>query len=97
MMTNCFDNLRKSAADDGASHPVVPVACRFDDDVDGLLRAWFCERSRRIETDLVLVQIRKFISRFLKSGSGSTAELKCARRLMRSIQQTIHPIEGESD
>ncbi len=61
------------------------------------MKAWSRERSQRIEADIILGETRRFIRRVMKSGSASTAQLKAARRLMRSINRTIRPVEGEPD
>ncbi len=96
-MTNRFEDIWRSAADDGASYPLVPVACRNEAEVDEIMDAWSRERSHSIEYEMLLGQSRKLLARLLRSGSASDSDRRRARRLMRSIDLTIQPGEGEDD
>ncbi len=95
IMMSRFEDLWRSAADDGASHPLVPVACRNEEELDEILDAWSRERGHSIEYEMLLGQSRKLIARLLRSGVTSTSDRRRARRLMRSIDQTMQPPEGD--
>ena len=96
-MNNRFDDLWRSAADDGGSYPLVPVACRNEEELDEIMDAWSRERSHSIEADIVLSRSRKVIARILRSSGVSEADRRILRRLMRSIDQTIHPDDEQEN
>ena len=97
-MANRFDDIWRTAADDGGSYPLVPVACRdHEEEIGEIMDAWSRERSHSIEADIVLGRSRKVIARLIRSGVGTDADRRALRSLMRSIDQTIHPAEGEEN
>lgn len=88
MLINCLEDLWKTAASDGASCPVGPSVSRTGAELDQIMEAWFLERSRSIESSLLLDQSRKLLERVLAGGPISANERRKARCLIRAIDRS---------
>ena len=94
MMNNRLEDLWNSA-DDGASSPIGTLANRSESDFDDLLDAWFLERRNSIEFEILLDESRRLIERLLAEAEVPTSGRRRARRLIRTIKQTIRAAEAE--
>ncbi len=92
MKSHPFDELRHSAADDGGSHPLIPVACRDDrdDEVASMMAAWTIERDAAIEAQIVLKLALGFIKGVWTQATITEADRRKARKLIQTIGRTIH-------
>ena len=88
MMTNRFEDLWNSA-DDGASSPVGPMLHHDEAEFDGLLDAWYLERQHSIEFEILLAESRKMIRRLLAEADVSPESRRTARRLIRTINESL--------
>jgi hypothetical protein len=82
-----LEDLWKSAADDGASTPLGPLSVPTDAEIDELLDAWFLERHKSIEFEMLLKQSRKIIAWLLANGVDEPENRRKARRFLREIDQ----------
>jgi hypothetical protein len=87
MIKNRLEDLWKSAADDGASTPLGPLTVPTDVEIDELLDAWFLERHKSIEFEMLLKQARKIIAWLLANGVDEPENRRKARRFLREIDQ----------
>jgi len=91
MMKNRLEDLWKSAADDGASTPLGPVTVPTDAEIDELLDAWFLERHKSIEYEMLLKQSRRVIAWLLANGVAEPENRRKARRFLREIDRCFDP------
>lgn len=97
-MTNRFEDLWSSAADDGASSLVGVYTSRQPDlgaEVDHLLDAWLRERTVRIEYSLVLEQVQRVIAGLLAESEITPRRRREASRLIRAIRVVQKEDPGE--
>ena len=96
-MTNRFEDLWSSAADDGASSPVGVYTSQPDlgAEVDHLLDAWLRERTVRIEYSLVLEQVQRVIAGLLTESEINPRRRREASRLIRAIRVVQKEAPGE--
>jgi len=85
---NRLEELWKSA-DDGASTPFGPLEIRSEAEFEELLDAWYVERGKSIECEILLDQSKELIRRMLAESRGSPAIHKKARQLIRAIDRTL--------
>ena len=83
-----LEALWETAASDGASCPVGPGSSHDGAEIQQILDAWSLERSRSIETSLLLDLSRKLLERVLSGGPLSDDERRMARTLIRAIGQS---------
>jgi hypothetical protein len=95
-MTDRFEDLWSSAADDGASCLARAYATESSDDIDQLLDAWYRERSVRIEYALVLEQAHRLITRLLADHELTTRRRREARRVLLAIRK-VRDLTQERD
>ena len=88
MFTNRISDLWKTAATDGASAPIGTGTSGATDELESMLDAWSIERSKCIESELLLDRSRKFLLRVLADGGISEKERREVRRLIRAIEQS---------
>jgi len=91
MTTNRLEDLWHNAADDGATTPLRPPTLTTEADIEELLDAWYLERQKCIEIEMLLKQSRKMIARLLADGVGEPEVRRKARRLLREIDQGLDP------
>ncbi len=96
MSKNRLEDLWNSA-DDGASAPIGTLANRPESDFDELLDAWFLERRNSIEFEMLLDESRRLIERLIAEADLSTSGRRRARRLLRTIKQTLRGAKDEQD
>ncbi len=96
MSKNRLEDLWNSA-DDGASAPIGTLANRSESDFDELLDAWFLERRNSIEFEMLLDESRRLIERLIAEDEVSTSGRRHARRLLRTIKQTLRGAKDEQD
>ncbi len=97
-MNSRFDDLWRTAADDGASCPVGLDTARTGADgaeIDQLMNAWLSERTERIECSLVLDQARRLIAGMLAGGELTPRRRRQANRLIRAIRVTREGDHGD--
>jgi len=95
MIKNRLEDLWKSAADDGASAPLGPQTLPTDAEIDELLDAWFLERHKSIEFEMLLKQSRKVIAWLLANGVDEPENRRKARRFLREIDQCFESANPE--
>jgi hypothetical protein len=86
-----YEDLRSSAAEDGASCPIGYMTTYPGPDsaseLDLLMDAWFRERSDRIECSLVLDRARRLLRAIVEEGRISQDALRKTTRLIHSIDK----------
>jgi hypothetical protein len=95
MIKNRLEDLWESAADDGASTPLAPLAMPTDAEIDELLDAWFLERHKSIEFEMLLKQSRKVIAWLLAEGVDEPENRRKARRFLREIDRCFDSANQE--
>ncbi len=94
MIKNRLEDLWNSA-DDGASCPIGALANRSEAEFEELLDAWYLERQNSIEFEILLQESRRLIERLLAETDVSESRRKRARRLLRTIKETIRTSQAE--
>jgi hypothetical protein len=87
MIKTRLEDLWKSAAHDGASTPLGPLTVPTEAEIDEILGAWFLERHKSIEFEMLLRQSRKVIAWLLANGVDEPENRRKARRFLREIDQ----------
>jgi len=95
MISNRLEDLWSSAANDGASTPMGPSTVSSDAEVDELLDAWFLERHKCIEFEMLLKQSRKIIAWLLANGVDAPENRRRAQRFLREIDQSFNSADRE--
>jgi len=95
MIKNRFEDLWQSAADDGASTPLGPSTVPTEAEVDELLGAWYLERHKSIEFEMLLRQSRKVIAWLLANGADEPENRRKARRFLREIDQCFDAVSSQ--
>jgi len=89
-MTNRFEDLWATAADDGAACPCGVESPRSDDvereELGLLMNAWHIERAGHIECALALEQAGRMIALLLAEADVSPARRRRAKRLIVTIR-----------
>jgi hypothetical protein len=86
-MDSPFEELWKTAADDGAACLAGVYLPRVDEgEVERLLDAWYRERTDRIECALMLDQARRLLTDLLADEEISPRHRRQAGRLIRAIR-----------
>jgi len=87
MIKNRLEDLWESAAQDGASTPLGPLGGPTEAEIEEILDAWFLERHKSIEFEMLLKQSRKVIAWLLSEGVDEPVNRKKARRFLREIDR----------
>jgi len=95
MINNRLEDLWKSAAADGASAPLGPLTLPTDAEIDELLDAWYLERHKSIEFEILLKQSRKIIAWLLANGVDDPENRRKARRFLREIDHCFDSANRE--
>jgi len=95
MIANRLEDLWKDAADDGASTPRGPLAAPTEDEIDELLDAWFQERHKSIEFEMLLRRSRKVIAWLLIHGVDRPETRGRALRFLREIDRYFDSANAE--
>jgi len=87
-MSNPFDDLLTSTAEDGASALVGILANRQDQsaEVEELMGAWSQERRDCIELGMFIERARKLLCRMVAEGDLAAETEREARRLIRAMR-----------
>ena len=94
MMTNRVEDLWQSAPNDGASAPIGPTPARTGVEFEQIMDAWFLERGRSVESELLLERSRKFLKRVM-ARTASVGERREIRGLIRAIDRAIEAAREE--
>jgi hypothetical protein len=95
MIKNRLEDLWKTAANDGASAPIGSSTVPTEAEIDELLDAWFLERHKSIEFEMLLKQSRKVIVWLLTHGVDDPENRRKARRFLREIDQCFESANPE--
>jgi hypothetical protein len=89
-MSNRFEDLLATAAEDGASTPTGLYPFRNGAEFEQLMEAWYIERQKSIESSLLLDRVHQLLTRILHDGEVTETSRRKTLDLLHAIKGGRH-------